>query len=261
MRSPPKGRRRPGEVSLDRALSKLGVASRSTAGEWIRAGRVAVDGAVCRDPGRPVVPERAAIEVDGVPVGAAPWRALAFHKPVGAVTSRRDPEGRPTVFDRLGGAGDGLVAVGRLDLETSGLLLLTSDTKLADWLTDPANGVPRVYRVEVEGDPDAEALARLVAGIEDRGERLCCERAVRIGGGAATTRLELTLATGRNREVRRLCAAVGHEVLTLERVAYGGVELGALEAGEWRELTRGELRSAFGVDAPIGRGPVRRTSR
>ncbi len=261
MRHAPKSRRRPGEVSLERALSKLGVASRTTAAEWIRAGRVAVDGAVCLDPGRPVVPELATIEVDGAPVAAALWRALAFHKPVGLLTTRHDPDGRPTVFDRLGAAGEGLVAVGRLDRDTSGLLLLTSDTRLADWLTEPANGVIRIYRVEVEGRPGAAALAQLVAGIDDRGERLRAERAVVIGSSERGARLELTLTQGKNREVRRLCAAIGHEVVVLERRAFGGIELDALEAGEWRELTRGELRGAFGDQAPIGRGPVRRLER
>lgn len=246
-------------MSLDRALSKLGVASRRAAREAILAGRVTVDGVVCRDAGRPVVPERAALALDGAPVDAAVWRALALHKPVGVVTTRRDPQGRPTVFDLLGSAGEGLVAVGRLDLATGGLLLLTSDTRLADWLTDPAQAVVRRYRALVAGDPDVAGLDRLVAGVDDRGERLRALAVRRTAARGPNTVLELELAQGRNREVRRLCAAIGHPVLELERLAFGGLELGDLPPGGWRELSRAELRGAFGAAVPLGRGPVRRS--
>jgi 23S rRNA pseudouridine2605 synthase len=251
-------RRRPGEVSLERALSKLGAASRAEARERIRAGRVTVDGRVCHDPGRPVVPERAMLAVDGEPVAAAAWRTLALHKPAGVMTTRRDPRGRPTVFDLLGTAAAGLVAVGRLDLETSGLLLLTTDTRLADWLADPENAVPRRYRARVAGAVDDAALDRLVSGVVDRGERLRAASAERLGVEGGETELALALTTGRNREVRRLCAAVGHPVVALARLAYGGVELGDLAPGAWRALSRTEVSSAFGALAPVGRGPVRR---
>lgn len=251
-------RRRPGEVSLERALSKLGAASRAEARERILAGRVTVDGRVCRDPGRPVVPERARLALDGEPVAASAWRTLAFHKPAGVMTTRRDPERRPTVFDLLGTAGAGLVSVGRLDRETSGLLLLTSDTRLADWLADPANAVPRRYLARVAGVVDDGALERLVAGVVDRDERLRAASAERIGAAGGETALGLVLTTGRNREVRRLCAAIGHPVVGLARLAFGGVELGDLPPGAWRALTRAEVSSAFGARAPVGRGPVRR---
>ena len=254
-------RRKRGEVSLERALSKLGVASRKEAGEWIRAGRVAVGGEICRDPGRAVVPERAAISVDGSPVAAAAWRTIAFHKPTGCVTTRRDPEGRPTVFDLLGTAGSGLVAVGRLDLETTGLLLLTSDTRLADWLTDPANGIERVYRATVQGIPDPALLRRMEEGIEDHGERLAASRATVVSRSAGESLLELVLTQGRNREVRRLCAAIGHEVVALERLSFGEISLASLERGAWRAIERSELARAFGPEAPIGRGPVGRSGR
>jgi 23S rRNA pseudouridine2605 synthase len=148
-------------VPLSRALSKLGILSRAQAVEAIRAGRVSVDGVVVRNAALLVAPERARVLVDGVERRRAAWRTIVFHKPRGVVTTRRDPEGRRTIYDVLGEDGEGLVAVGRLDLATSGLLLLTSDTRLADWITDPVHQVPRVYAVTVRGRIAVAQLARL----------------------------------------------------------------------------------------------------
>jgi 23S rRNA pseudouridine2605 synthase len=221
------------KVPLNRALSKLGILSRAQATTAIRAGRVRIDGRIVQDPAYLVVPERARIAADGEPRMQAPWRTILLHKPRGVVTTRRDPEGRRTVFDVVGDAGAGLNAVGRLDLATSGLLLLTTDTKLANWITDPANAVPRVYVVTVRGEVAAETLARLGAGVTVRKK------------SRRESHLVVNLRTGRNREVRRLFEAVGHDVTRLKRVAFGGLELGALEPGEWRDLTRDDLRVAF----------------
>src|SRR5262245_13147964 len=139
-------------VSLDRALSKRGLASRKDARALILAGRVRVDGRVVTKPTLQISADRARIEIDSVAAAApAAKRLIAFHKPRGTVTTRRDPEGRTTVFDVLGSEGDGLVAVGRLDLATSGLLLLTTDTQLAERLTNPANVVVRRYAVTARG--------------------------------------------------------------------------------------------------------------
>ncbi len=258
---PGKARRRPGEVSLERALSKLGIASRRDARAAILAGRVAIGGRVVRDPGTPVVPERAVISLDGAPPRVAAWRAVLLHKPLGVITTRRDPHGRTTVFDWLGGEAEGLLAVGRLDRETTGLLLLTTDSQLADWLTDPANAIPRVYRARVRGEVAAPALRALEAGLEDRGELLRAARAELLAASARESRVLLTLVSGKNREARRLLAGVGHSVLQLERLAFGGLDLGTLAVGEHRELSADELRRAFGDAAPIGRGPVRTASR
>jgi 23S rRNA pseudouridine2605 synthase len=159
-------------VPLNRALSKLGILSRAQAAEAIRAGRVRVDGRVERDPLQMVVPDRRRLQVDGAMPAARAWRTLVLHKPRGVVTTRRDPEGRRTIYDVLGPAGEGLVAVGRLDLATSGLLILTTDTQLANRLTDPANAVPRVYIVTVRGLVSPELVERLAAGVVSRGERL-----------------------------------------------------------------------------------------
>ena len=232
-------------IPLNRALSKLGILSRAEATEAIRAGRVAVDGRVERDPLKPVAPERARFELDGASRARQAWRTLVFHKPRGVVTTRRDPEGRPTIYDALGEAGRGLIPVGRLDLATSGLLLLTSDTQLANRLTDPANAVPRVYVVTVRGQVTAELVEQLLRGVVDRGERLRPAAVALRKASRRESHLTIELREGKNREVRRLFESIGREVVRLKRVRFGGLEIGDLEPGRWRELSRREIRDAF----------------
>jgi len=219
----------PGVVSLARALSKLGLASRKRAGALIAAGRVRVDGRLVTSPALRVTPERARITIDGAAVKPrAATRLVAFHKPRGTVTTRRDPEGRPTVFDVLGEAGDRLIAVGRLDLASTGLLLFTNDTQLANQLTDPARRVPRRYVVTVRGRVEPGEAARLETS-----------EAVRVRIRKASNRethLIVTLTEGKNREIRRLFESIEHEVTRVHRVAFGEVELGSLQPGEWREV-------------------------
>jgi len=227
------------KVRLDRALSKLGIASRAEARTLIVAGRVTVGGSVVRDPAVPVVPETARIAIDGRRPGRHRRRTIVFHKPRGVITTRRDPEGRPTVFDVLGDEAQGLVAVGRLDRATAGLLILTTDTQLANYLTDPANGFIRRYVVTVRGalsDDEARAMERGIAGMQAHSV-LIRKRSAR------ESHMTLELTEGKNREVRNLCAAVGHEVTRLKRVAFGPIELGELALGRWRELTEAEVRA------------------
>jgi 23S rRNA pseudouridine2605 synthase len=238
-------RRRPGRVSLNRALSKLGIASRADATRLIRAGRVEVDGRIVRDPEAPVTPERIALTIDGRPVARAGWQLILLNKPRGVVTTRHDPQKRLTVFDFVTGSEGHLVAVGRLDLATSGLLLLTTDTRLADWLTDPENQVPRVYTVTVRGAVSDETVAQLMAGVQAGGERLAADEATLRKRSRRETHLIVRLGEGRNREIRRLFEAVGHEVTRLRRVAYGGLDLGSLADGRWRSVTEEEARAAF----------------
>jgi 23S rRNA pseudouridine2605 synthase len=221
------------KIPLNRVLSKLRVLSRAQTTEAIRAGRVRVNGRLIHDPLAPVVPERARIELDGEPARKAAWRTIAFHKPRGVVTTRKDPEGRPTIYDVLGDAGRGLVAVGRLDLATTGLLLLTSDTQLADWLTDPANDVPRLYVVSVRGRVTAEEVSRLTGSITLR------------KASGRESHLLVELREGRNRQVRRMFTGIGHEVTALKRVRFGGIDLGALPAGAHREILHKEMTKAF----------------
>ena len=225
------------KARLDRALSKLGLASRRGAKDLIAAGRVTVRGRLVTDPAFLVVPETARIVVDTVPVARAAWRTIAFNKPRGVVTTKRDPEGRRTVYDVLAEAGQGLVAVGRLDMASTGLLLLTNDTQLANRLTDPENAIPRRYAVTVRGFLTDEGVARLTEGIGG----LRASGAVVRKRSRRETHLMIELSEGKNREIRRMLEALGHEVTRLLRVAFGPIELGTLQPGEWREITREEL--------------------
>lgn len=234
-------RRPPGTVSLDRALSKLGMASRSEARALITAGRVTVDGRAVRDPARPVVPERVRIAIDGEARERAGARTIVLHKPRGVVTTRRDPEGRPTAYELVGDAGPHLQAIGRLDLASSGLLLFTTDTRLAAALTDPVHAVSRVYVVTVRGAVDDTALGTIGRGVVIDGVP-AAPRAITVRKRSTReTHLIVELDEGRNREIRRLFAAAGHEVTRLLRVSFGGVELGPLAPGRWRDLAPGEL--------------------
>jgi 23S rRNA pseudouridine2605 synthase len=227
-------------VALERALSKLGLASRTEARGLIAGGRVTVDGRSVRDPLQPVVPERVRITIDGEARAQAAPRTIVLHKPRGVVTTRRDPEGRSTVYDLVREAGPHLQAVGRLDLASSGLLLFTTDTRLAARLTDPANAVGRVYVVTVRGAVDDAAVTTLRRGMTIDGAP-ASPRAVTVRQRSGReTHLVVELDEGRNREIRRLFAAVGHEVTRLLRVSFGGVALGTLPAGRWRDLTAAE---------------------
>ena len=225
-----------GRVRLDRALSKLGLASRADARALILAGRVTVAGRIVRDPATLVVPETARIAIDGRRPSRSRRRTIVLHKPRGVITTRRDPEGRSTVFDLLGDDAEGLVAAGRLDLATTGLLILTTDTQLANRLTDPSNGFVRRYVVTVRGALTDESARLMERGIEGMTAHSVAIRK----RSTRETHLIIELTEGKNREVRRLCDASGHEVTRLKRIAFGPIELGDLAPGEWRELTREE---------------------
>lgn len=246
-----------GTVRLDRALSKLGIASRAEAQRLVAAGRVRVGGRVASDPAAPVVPERADIVVDGERREAAAWRAIALHKPRGVVTTRRDPGGRRTIFDVLGEAAGSLVAVGRLDLASSGLILLTTDTRLANALADPANALVRRYIVTVRGSVTDASARRMETGIgEWRAHAVSIRKR-----SARESHLIVELTEGKNREIRRLLEAVGHEVTRLVRVGYGSIALGTLQPGEWRDLTREEIASALALTPSAARPSDRSSSR
>lgn len=226
----------PGQVSLERALSKLGIATRREARQKILAGEVTVDGVPATDPLQGVVPERIAVEIAGAKAGPRAPTVVLLHKPRGVVTTRRDPRGRRTVYDCLVGLEEHVIAVGRLDAASSGLLVLTNDTRLADRLTDPANAVPRIYLVSVRGRAEAGLAAAAVRGVDDRGERLSAHAvAVRKASGRES-HLVVELRQGKNREIRRLFAALGHEVTALKRVSFGDFALGNLAVGEWRRV-------------------------
>lgn len=232
----------PGVVPLDRALSKLGVASRTEARALIASGRVTVDGREVRQVSHAVRPERQAIRLDGRRLARAEQVIIMLNKPRGVVTTLRDPEGRPTVYDFVRDTPVKVLAVGRLDWATSGLLLFTNDSRLAAWLTDPDQAVPRLYMATARGAVTDESVAQCVAGVDVDGERLKARVRVR-KRSARETHLAVELREGRNREIRRLFAALGHEVTSLKRVAFGGLTLGRLAPGTWRVVRRDELVS------------------
>ena len=233
-----------GPLSLARALSKFGVCSRREAERWIEDGRVAVSGHVVRAPTRRIDPRKDVVTVDGARVGDDTARvAIALHKPVGYITSRTDPGGRLTVYELLSGLDRWVFPVGRLDKDTSGLLILTNDHRLGHRLTDPGHHVPKTYHARVRGVPSPEAVRALAEGVPlDDGvvTRPAIVRPLgsgREGGGW----LEIVLTEGKNRQVRRMCAAVGHDVIDLVRVAIGSLGLGDLAPGEWRVLDASAL--------------------
>lgn len=250
--------RPPGHVALVRALSKLGLASRTEAIAMVLAGRVRVNGRIERDPGRLVVPERIAVAIDEVAAAPPPARTIAFHKPRGVITTRRDPQDRPTVHALIAGAGDGLAPVGRLDRASTGLLLCTTDTQLAAWLTAPASAVEREYAVTVRGRVGTADAERLVHGVVVDGQRYQAASVRVRKASARESHLMVVLTAGRNREIRRLCAAIDHEVTRLHRVRIGGVRLDALGPGAWRIISEEMLAAAFpGYSGQRSRPPDR----
>jgi 23S rRNA pseudouridine2605 synthase len=233
-------------VPLERALSKLGLATRTEARALIAAGRVQVDGRTISNPLEPVVPERIRVTIDGRSMVRPTPLTIALHKPRGVVTTRHDPEGRRTIYDLLHDCPHHVVPVGRLDYATSGLLLLTNDTRLADWLTDPRNAVLRVYLVTVRGRVTGDGARQLEEGIAIQGELLRARSAIVRKASNRETHLVIELVEGKNREVRRLLSAIGHEVTRLRRVQFGGITLDDLPAGRWRVIGDDELARAFG---------------
>jgi 23S rRNA pseudouridine2605 synthase len=221
-------------VRLNAYLARAGVASRRGADELIKAGRVRVNGR--RGELSTVVDAGDSVEVDDRPVARQHLAYVLLHKPAGVVTTARDPHGRPTVVD-LVPSEPRIVPVGRLDADTTGVLLLTNDGQLAHRLAHPRYRVDKVYEVDVEGDPPATALQRLAEGVElDDGPTAPAE-ARRLGPG----RLELTIHEGRKHQVKRMCEAIGHPVRRLRRVGYAGLTPAGLAPGECRDLTAGEV--------------------
>jgi pseudouridine synthase len=223
-------------MRLNAWLARAGVASRRGADELIKAGRVTVNGA----PGllNTSVEPGDRVELDGTPLSAQALAYVLLHKPIGVITTARDPGGRPTVVDLVDHPAR-VVPVGRLDIDTSGVLLLTNDGELSHRLAHPSFEVDKVYVADVQGEPSAETLARLAAGVELEDGRTAPARVRQLGRG----RVELTIHEGRNRQVKRMLEHVGHPVRKLRRVRYGPLTTAGLEPGDWRELTPAELGS------------------
>jgi 23S rRNA pseudouridine2605 synthase len=221
-------------VRLNRFLARAGVESRRGADELIRAGRVRVNGEIAGL--ATLVEEGDRVEVDGRPAAPEALTYVLLHKPAGVVTTARDPEGRPTVVGLVGHERR-IVPVGRLDADTSGVLLLTNDGALAHRLMHPRFEVDKVYVADVEGRPGRDALQLLAEGVELDDGVTAPARVRRLG----TSQLEVTIHEGRKHQVKRMLAAVGHPVHRLQRVAYAGLTADGLAAGEWRELAPAEV--------------------
>jgi 23S rRNA pseudouridine2605 synthase len=241
---------------LQKVLAAAGLGSRRQCEEFITSGRVEVDRAVVRQLGSRVDPARQEIRVDGQPLAIGRRVYYALHKPKGVVSTNWDPSGRPRVVDLVPHHGSRLFAIGRLDLTSEGLILVTNDGELANRLTHPRYGVPKTYRVQVAGRPTPEILQRLCRGIHLAEGMARAERVEVRSHQKDSTWLEMVLREGHNREIRRLLARVGHKVLRLVRTAVGPVGLGKLPPGACRPLAAEEvrnLRKSCQVPSPSGR--------
>jgi pseudouridine synthase len=223
---------------LQKILSQAGIASRRASEKLMLEGRVTVNGTTVTELGTKADPGHDDIRVDGRRIKtAAQHRYLLLNKPRGYVTTRSDPQKRATVIDLLRGVREYIYPVGRLDYDSEGLLILTNDGDLAAKLTHPRHGVPRVYEARVLGDPDAHDVSRLAKGVTVEGRRTEAAEVVALGPG----RLRITVREGRNRQVRKMCDAIGHPVTELRRVAFGPIRDPKLKTGQWRDLTPQEV--------------------
>ncbi|MBL8209128.1 MAG: rRNA pseudouridine synthase [Bryobacterales bacterium] len=227
--------------TLDRVLSKAGFGSRTEARSWIGAGRVSVNGKVIQSPDHWVDLGRDKVTLDGKPVKPGKKVYLLLYKPKGYLTTYKDPEGRPTVYDLLGEVEQYVVPVGRLDLDTSGLLLLTNDTQFAERIMNPDFKVTKTYQVKARGVLTEEQVQRLRDGVELSDGPTRPASVTRLRNSDNSTFLEITITEGRNRQVRRMLEAVDSKVRKLVRTAIGPIRIEKLGVGKIRELTAAEV--------------------
>ena len=229
--------------TLERVLSKAGVGSRVDARSWTHAGRVRVNGQITRNPDQWIDMKRDRVLFDGKPLVARERIYLLLYKPPGYLTTYKDPEGRPTVYDLIADAGTFLSPVGRLDLETSGLLLMTNDNQFAERVTNPTSHVPKTYLVKASAVLTDTQLHQLRDGIELADGPTRPAQVTRLRDSGKYTHFEITLTEGRNRQVRRMVEALEAKVLKLVRVRIGHIAIGRLPIGKWRLLTAAEVAS------------------
>jgi 23S rRNA pseudouridine2605 synthase len=235
----------PKRLTVDRLFSKLGIVSRGTSQKWISAGRVRINGRVVRDPATWVLWPKDSVSIDDQPIQDSVKRFFLFHKPKGVITTHSDEQGRKTIFDVLPADLGYMHAVGRLDQATSGLLLLTNDSVLSSYLTDPAHKVMRTYLVTVQGEFTESQAIEAVAGVVDGGGRLQCHTVKIQKNSGRESHLEVVLIQGKNREIRRLFKSLGHEVTRLRRIQYGPFKLEDLPSGAWREIPIEDVRKSL----------------
>jgi len=227
--------------TLERVLSKAGVGSRTEARAWIAEGRVKVDGKVIRNPDQWIDMERDRVRFDDQPLQTRERVYVLLYKPTGYLTTYRDPQGRPTVYDLIEDVGTFVSPVGRLDLDTSGLLLMTNDHQFGERVTNPASHVPKTYLVKASMVLTDESLRQLREGVELSDGRTRPALVKRLRDSEKYTHFEITITEGRNRQVRRMVEVLGAKVLKLVRVRIGPVAIGRLPIGKWRMLTRAEV--------------------
>ena len=243
---------------MARAMSKLGLCSRSQAAEMIRAGRVRLNGRVRRDPETPVRMEQDRITIDGQPAAAKEKVYLMVNKPRTMVTTASDEQGRETVYACLPPGMPWVAPVGRLDMASEGLLLMTNDSEWAARITAPESHVEKTYHVRIGAPAEDELLKKMLAGVESEGERLGVKRVSVLRHGRRNSWLSVVLDEGKNRQIRRIMEALGIEVLRLIRVAIGPLELGELKKGKARRLS-GEEKKA--LEARTKKSEVRSKNR
>ncbi len=242
MKKPPPGKRP--LKTLERVLSKAGLGSRTDARQWIGAGRVQVNGKLIRTPDHWVDLERDKVTLDNRLVKESEKIYLVLYKPTGYITTFKDPDGRPTVYDLIRpvmAAGRWVVPVGRLDLDTSGLLLLSSDTRFAERITNPDYKIPKTYLVKASTLLSDQQVQQLRDGVILSDGPTQPAQVVRVRDSAKYSFIEITIHEGRNRQVRRMLETVGSKVLKLVRIQIGGVRIGDLPIGHYRELTPAEV--------------------
>jgi len=233
--------------TLERVLSKAGLGSRTEARRWVGEGRVQVNGRGAGDPDMWVDLERDSVTFDGKPVGAPERLYLLLHKPAGYLTTYDDPRGRATIYDLLPEGTPYVFQVGRLDLDTSGLLIVTNDAQFAERVTNPQFHVPKTYLVNASRSMNDDELEQLRRGVSLKDGPTRPATVTRTGAAA----FEITITEGRNRQVRRMVEALGATVETLVRIAIGSITLGTLESGKTRPLDAEEVRRLVsGPDSP-----------
>lgn len=229
--------------TLERVISKAGLGSRTEARRWIHARRVTVNGRIVENPDAWVDMARDKVVVDGKPLGRRERVYVLLYKPTGYITTYKDPEGRPTVYDLIQGIDTFVSPIGRLDLDTSGLLLMTNDTQLGEQVTNPASHVPKTYLVKASRVLSDADLDRLRTGIVLSDGPTRPARVERLRDSSKYTHLEITLTEGRNRQVRRMIEALDAVVLKLVRVQIGPLRIGTLQIGKWRYLDESEVEA------------------